>query len=137
MSEAALRFVNVSKSYGAAAALGDVTFDVRRGEFFGLAGENGAGKTTLIKCMLDLSAIDAGLIEIFGTGHGEAGSRARLAFLPERFSPPFYLSGRDFLRYLLELHRTGYEESRCARTWPASTWRQASSTSRHAPIPRA
>ena len=115
MSEAALRFLDVSKSYGAAAALHGITFDVRQGEFFGLAGENGAGKTTLIKCMLDLSTIDGGRIEIFDTGHGEPGSRARLAFLPERFSPPYYLSGRDFLRYLLALHRTGHDESRSAR----------------------
>ena len=116
MSDAALRFVNVSKSYGAAAALCDVTFDVQRGEFFGLAGENGAGKTTLIKCLLDLAAIDAGRIEIFGATHRAAGSRARLAFLPERFSPPYYLSGRSFLRYMLDLHRTGYEESRSTHT---------------------
>jgi ABC-2 type transport system ATP-binding protein len=115
MSDAALRFVNVSKSYGGVTALRDVCLDVRPGECFGLAGANGAGKTTLIKCMLDLSEIDAGTIEIFATEHRAAGARARLAFLPERFSPPYYLSGRDFLRYLLALHRTAYEASSTAR----------------------
>jgi ABC-2 type transport system ATP-binding protein len=116
MSDAALRFTDVSKSYGAAAALNGVSFEVRRGEFFGLAGENGAGKTTLIKCLLDLSANDAGTIEIFGMAHRAPGARARLAFLPERFSPPYYLSGRDFLRYILKLHRAPYDESRNRRS---------------------
>jgi ABC-2 type transport system ATP-binding protein len=115
MSDLALRFSNVRKFYGGTPALDGVSLDVRPGECFGLVGENGAGKTTLIKCMLDLSETDAGVIEIFGSGHRAPGARARLAFLPERFNPPFYLSGRDFLRYLLELHRTAYDEAATAR----------------------
>jgi ABC-2 type transport system ATP-binding protein len=35
-------------------------------------------------------------------------SRYRLAFLPERFNPPFYLTGKDFLRYMLQLQEVGY-----------------------------
>ena len=36
MSEIALRFTGVTKNYGHAAALHDVSFEVARGEFFGL-----------------------------------------------------------------------------------------------------
>ena len=54
----------VSKSYGSFAVLRGVTFEVRAGECFGLAGVNGAGKTTLIKCLLDFCSSDAGRIEI-------------------------------------------------------------------------
>ena len=37
--------------------------------------------------------------------HHETAARRELAFLPERFLPPYYLTGRDFLRYMLALHR--------------------------------
>jgi ABC-2 type transport system ATP-binding protein len=115
MSDAALRFVHVGKSYGGAPACDDVCLEVRRGECFGLTGENGAGKTTLLKCLLDLAEPDAGTIEILGLRHRAPGARAQIAFLPERFTPPYYLSGRDFLRYLLALHRAPYDEAQAVR----------------------
>jgi ABC-2 type transport system ATP-binding protein len=82
------------------------------GEFFGLVGVNGAGKTTSIKALLDLNAIDAGRIEIFGTSHRKTLARARLAFLPERFLPPYYLRGRDFLNFFARLRHTKFAEAR-------------------------
>jgi ABC-2 type transport system ATP-binding protein len=36
-------------------------------------------------------------------------ARARLVFLPERFVPPYYLTGRDFLRYMLKLRDVPYD----------------------------
>ncbi len=112
MSAPALRISNLHKSYGLAVALADLSLDIAAGEFFGLVGANGAGKTTLIKCMLDFCDIQSGTIEIFGMPHRQTAARGRLGFLPERFVPPHYLNGRDFLRYLAELHRQPYDESR-------------------------
>jgi ABC-2 type transport system ATP-binding protein len=115
MGDFALRFANVGKSFAGVAALADVSLEVRCGEFFGLVGVNGAGKTTLIKCMLDFCAVDSGNIGIFGLPHTDTAARGRVAFLPERFNPPFYLTGRDFLRYMLKLHRALYDEARVTR----------------------
>jgi ABC-2 type transport system ATP-binding protein len=108
----ALTFENVSKSFGDNTALDNFTLEVRRGELFGLVGGNGAGKTTLIKCMLDFAEADRGEIRIFGVRHNVTSARGELAFLPERFNPPFYLTGRDFLKYMAELHRIDYDEAR-------------------------
>src|SRR3954471_16078823 len=94
----ALTFEKVSKSFGDTTALDDFTLEVRRGELFGLVGGNGAGKTTLMKCMLDFTRSDRGEIRIFGVPHRLNSARRELAFLPERFNPPFYLTGRDFLK---------------------------------------
>ena len=109
LSVAALQFQGVCKTYGGAGALADFTLTVQPGECFGLVGANGAGKTTLIKCLLDFCEADAGAMAIFGVPHGQTASRARLAYLPERFNPPHYLSGADFLRYMAQMHRIEYE----------------------------
>jgi ABC-2 type transport system ATP-binding protein len=103
-----VRFQQVRKSYGKSAVLRDLDLELAPGDFFGLAGVNGAGKTTLIKCMLDFCALDAGHIELFGMPHTAPRSRARLAFLPERFTPPYYLTGRDFVALMLQLQERAY-----------------------------
>ncbi|HEV7801763.1 MAG TPA: ABC transporter ATP-binding protein [Burkholderiales bacterium] len=113
----ALSFDRVTKAYGATPALDDFSLSVERGELFALVGGNGAGKTTLIKCLLDFTAADRGDIAIFGAPNGLTASRADLAFLPERFNPPHYLTGRDFLRYMSELHRKPYEEDLVRQTF--------------------
>lgn len=119
MNDVVLRFSGVEKRYARDPALSDFSLQVRRGEFFGLVGVNGAGKTTLIKCLLDFCDIDAGAIEIFGAPHRATAARARLAFLPERFNPPFYLTGRDFLQYMCKLYRAPYEDAEVARMFGA------------------
>jgi ABC-2 type transport system ATP-binding protein len=119
VNDTALRFDGVGKAYGGVVALEGLTLEVPRGEFLALVGANGAGKTTLIKCLLDFCETDEGRIEIFGNSHRETRARARLAYLPERFSPPFYLTGRDFLEYMLTLYGASYDENRVARMFTA------------------
>lgn len=119
MNEVALHFEKVAKSFGDVAALSDFTLEVECGEFFGLVGVNGAGKTTLIKCLLDFCETDGGAIEIFGVAHRITAARARVAFLPERFNPPHYLTGRDFLQYMLKLYRRPYDDVQVAHMFGA------------------
>jgi ABC-2 type transport system ATP-binding protein len=119
MSVTALRFAQVLKTYAGMPALADFSLEVRAGESFGLVGVNGAGKTTLIKCLLDFCGADRGSIEIFGVSHRATVARARLAYLPERFNPPFYLTGRDFLKYMHKLYGERYEDARVAGMFAA------------------
>jgi peptide/nickel transport system ATP-binding protein len=44
-------------------AVDDVTFDIRRGEVFGLVGESGSGKTTLGRALLGLAPVTAGSVK--------------------------------------------------------------------------
>lgn len=108
----ALHFSRLSKTYGNSVVLQGIDLTVQPGEFFGLVGVNGAGKTTLLKCLLDFSEPDSGSIEIFGVSHRRYQSREKLAFVPERFTPPYYLTGRNFLDYMLRLRGQTYDPIR-------------------------
>lgn len=112
MPPPALSFQNVSKGYGTLQILREIDLEIASGESFGLVGMNGAGKTTLIKCLLDFCAIDSGAIEIFEISHRLTEARQPLAFLPERFMPPYYLTGMDFLKYMLKLQALPYDQAR-------------------------
>ena len=110
MTNTALQFENIVKRYDKKkTVLQGLNLQIAKGEFFGLVGMNGAGKTTLIKCLLDFCAADEGTIEIFGVNHRLTHARAPLAFLPERFMPPYYLTGMDFLKYMLKLQGRSYD----------------------------
>jgi ABC-2 type transport system ATP-binding protein len=108
----ALRFENIAKAYGKQGILKGLDLTVNEGEYFGLVGVNGAGKTTLIKCLLDFCDMDSGRIEIFGIDHKLNQARGRLAYLPERFVPPAFATGMDFLRYSGKLHGTAPSNAR-------------------------
>jgi len=110
MTDPVVRFSKVSKSFGSVAVLREVDFTLEPSQFLGLAGLNGAGKTTLIKCLLDFCDIDAGEIQIHGLACRRPESRSRLAFLPERFTPPYFLTGREFVRTMLNLGHENYDE---------------------------
>ncbi|MFA6217861.1 MAG: ABC transporter ATP-binding protein [Candidatus Omnitrophota bacterium] len=91
---------NISKYFGKSCVVNDVSLKVNEQEVFGLLGPNGAGKTTLIKSILQLLKIT----------HGEYLYKAkRLApediyrdfgYLPENFTPPRELTGKEFLENL-------------------------------------
>ena len=119
MSLTALRFQNVSKHYAKQQVLAHVDLEIGAGESFGLVGVNGAGKTSLIKCLFDFVAVDEGNIDIFGLSHRLPAARSPLAFLPERFTPPYYLTGSDFLKYMLKLQGLPYEPEQVARMFGA------------------
>jgi len=111
----ALRASGLAKSYGSRPVLTGIDLDISAGASFGLVGVNGAGKTTLIKCMLDFCSVDGGTIEIFGVPHTSTAARSRLAFVPERFVPPHYLTCREFIRLMLSLAGSAIEPDRVDR----------------------
>ena len=47
-------------------ALRDISFDIHKGEFFGIVGQNGSGKSTLLKILASIYRADAGTIRMAG-----------------------------------------------------------------------
>ncbi len=114
MTNPAIHIKNLCKSFNGNQVLKAIDLTVHAREFTGLIGVNGAGKTTLIKCLLDFCDVTSGEIEIFGTPSTQKEAREKLVFLPERFMPPYYLTGKDFLVYMSELHGVNYDHVQAA-----------------------
>ncbi len=111
MSEAIV-FNGISKRFGERPALQSVTLSVPTGSIFGLIGLNGAGKTTLLKCLLDFTFPDSGDVSIFSLPASDAAARAPLAYLPERFVPPSYLTGLEYLQMMSRMYGVTLDERR-------------------------
>ena len=77
---------------------------MKPGETFGLIGLNGVGKTTLIKIILGLMEASAGGVSVFGQPAAGAEAKGRIAYLPEKFEPPAFLSGMEFIKFSLSLY---------------------------------
>ena len=110
-----ITMVNLQKHYGHLVAVKNLNLHIAQGEFFGFLGPNGAGKTTTIKMLVGLLKPSAGSATVAGYDIQRAPQEAKrqIGFIPDR--PFLYekLSGREFLRFVGDLH--GLEEH-AART---------------------
>jgi ABC-2 type transport system ATP-binding protein len=64
--DAVIRVNDLHKFYGDTQAVAGISFQVERGEIFGMVGPNGAGKTTTIECVEGLRERDRGEIHVLG-----------------------------------------------------------------------
>lgn len=101
---AALDVRDLSIAYDGRTVLDKVSLQVNKGELFGLIGLNGVGKTSMIKAALDLRTQDGGVIMIDGLPSDMTEARKDLAFLPERFDPPLFMTGLEFIRFSARLY---------------------------------
>lgn len=92
---------NLTKYYGKARGIKDVSFNVEEGEIFGFIGPNGAGKSTTIRTLLSLIYPSSGSAKIFGKDCINEGQEIRqhIGYLP---SEVFYYDNMkviDLLKY--------------------------------------
>ncbi|QDU88700.1 ABC-type transporter ATP-binding protein EcsA [Pirellulimonas nuda] len=111
-----IEFLGVSRSYGAKLAVDSLDLSIGRGELFAMLGQNGAGKTTSIKMMVGLLQPGSGSVRIGGR---DVVAETRLATSQIGYVPdqPFLydkLSGREFLRFVAEMHGLSPSQARGA-----------------------
>ena len=92
-----------TKRYGALAAVDNVSFSVKAGEYFALLGPNGAGKTTIVKMLLDFTQPTSGSLSVNGLPSTHTASRTAVGYLAENQHIPPYLSGWQYLQRCAEL----------------------------------
>ena len=95
---------NLSKNFGDLKALDDVSFDVKKGELFGVIGQNGAGKSTLFRSMMNFYDHFDGQILY----EGEKMSKVpleKIGFLPEERSLSPKKTIREEIKYFARLNQ--------------------------------
>jgi drug efflux transport system ATP-binding protein len=100
-SGAAIDVRSLKKRYGALEAVRGISFEVQRGEIFGLIGADGAGKTTTFQILAGVMEATSGIAEIFGKPARDA--RSRTGYLTQSFSLYPDLSVRENISYIGEL----------------------------------
>ncbi|MCU4752203.1 ABC transporter ATP-binding protein [Halobacteria archaeon AArc-curdl1] len=97
-----LRVSGLEKSFGSVQALSGMTFEVAAGELFGFLGPNGAGKTTTIALVTGQLVPDSGEISVLGVDPTEEPleARRRVGILPEKQSPPSFLTPREYFEFV-------------------------------------
>ena len=88
----------LTKRFGRATALEDVSLTIEPGRIVGLLGPNGSGKTTLIKLANGLLTPDGGYIAVCGTAPGRE-SHSLVSYLPERTAIPTWMTARQLLDF--------------------------------------
>lgn len=95
---------NLFKSFGDLKALDDVSFEVNKGELFGVIGQNGAGKSTLFRSMMNFYDHFDGEILYEGEKMSEI-PLEKIGFLPEERSLSPKKTIREEIKYFARLNQ--------------------------------
>lgn len=101
----ALAINGLTAGYGKRVVLDNVSMTVQAGQTYGLIGLNGVGKTTMIKTVLSLKSEMSGEIKVFGAERSSREAKTHMCYLPERFDPPWFLKGGEFISFSASLYK--------------------------------
>lgn len=109
----AVTLKNCTKKYGDFVAVDDVSFDVQKGELFGLIGPDGAGKTSVFRILTTLLLADGGTAIV--EGHDVVKEfqeiRNKVGYMPGKFSLYQDLTVQENLEFFATIFGTTIEEN--------------------------
>ena len=92
------------RRFGATTALDALSFQVGRGELFGLVGPDGAGKTTAIRALSGLIRLDGGEARVLGLDAASGAVRERVGLMPQQYSLYRDLTVEENLRFFARVY---------------------------------
>ena len=103
---AAVSVEHLRRRFGRVVAVDDVSFEVARGEVFGLLGPNGSGKTTLIRMLCGLYAPSGGGATVLGydIARDRRPIRERIGYMSQGFGLYAELTVEENLRFFADLY---------------------------------
>lgn len=108
-NEIIVRVEGLKKSYNKKPAVKGISFEVKKGEIFGILGPNGAGKTTTLEMMEALRSIDGGTVIIDGIDVAKDPYKIRSIIGVQPQSPGF--QDKTKLSELIRMFASAYGES--------------------------
>lgn len=108
MKDVILKVENLQKTYGDNQVVKGISFEVKRGEIFGILGPNGAGKTTTLEMIEALRPIDGGTATIDGVDVARNPYKIRAMIGVQPQSPAF--QDKTKLSEIIELFAAAYGE---------------------------
>src|SRR5580658_4351759 len=107
-SQVILKVENLQKTYDDKKAVDGISFEVKRGEIFGILGPNGAGKTTTLEMIETLREIDGGMATIDGVDVAKHPYKIRGMIGVQPQSPGF--QDKTKLTELIQMFAAAYGE---------------------------
>ena len=104
---------HINKTYGKIQALKDLSFEVNRGEIYGIIGPDGAGKTTLFRILTTLLLADNGTAVVDGLDAVKDYKQIRniIGYMPGKFSLYQDLTVEENLDFFATVFNTTIEEN--------------------------
>ncbi|MDL2257125.1 ABC transporter ATP-binding protein [Bacteroidales bacterium OttesenSCG-928-I14] len=109
----ALSANNISKTYGKVQALKEVSFEVNKGEIYGIIGPDGAGKTSLFRILTTLLLADSGNAMVDGLDVVKDYKQIRniIGYMPGKFSLYQDLTVEENLNFFASVFNTTIKEN--------------------------
>lgn len=99
-NQSVIKVTNLTKDYRKGRGIFDFSFDVKKGEVYGLIGTNGSGKTTTIRHMMGFIKGDSGTVTVNGKDAWKKSAEIKkvVGYIPGQIDFPDVGTGTSFLR---------------------------------------
>jgi len=122
--EDVIQVANLVRQFGDFKAVNNISFNVKRGEIFGLLGANGAGKSTTFRMLCGLLPTSSGHVSIAGNDlrTAAASARSRIGYMAQKFSLYSHLSVQQNLQFFSSAYGLRRQQQKQRIDWALTTF---------------